>query len=312
VATTSDVAPASSRGDAWRGGCRLRRRTGTLGGLVLGLAAGLLTVSPAAASPPIDSAGPGGCAGAAMPVTTWVTQPSLAATAVPVDKVRVRTFVHVLRSPNGPKVSRERVVAQVRVLNGAHAGRQSARAAQSPFRFDLVGITRTVNRRWDHMTQGSVAERHAKRHLHRGDANDLNLYLVAGDDGALGWSTTPADFDAEPWMDGVVVARATLPGGSRGPYSAGDAAVHETGHWFGLLHTFAGRCGGRGDRVADTPSEARPSYRCPVGRDTCSGPGKDPVHNFMDYSHDACMNHFTEGQADRMWHMWQRFRAGGS
>ena len=34
-------------------------------------------------------------------------------------------------------------------------------------------------------------------------------------------------------MDGVVVTRAALPGGSRGRYSAGDVAVHETGHFFG-------------------------------------------------------------------------------
>jgi hypothetical protein len=231
--------------------------------------------------------------------------PASAITTVP-------TYVHVLRSPRGAVVTRARVLDQIKVLNSGFRGRQSANAAVAPYRFELAGVTRTVNRSWDHMTQGSTAERRAKRTLHRGNANDLNLYIVARTSSTLGWSTTPQTYDERPRMDGVVVARTTLPGGSRGRYSAGDVAVHETGHWFGLLHTFAGKCGRRGDRVADTPAEARASYTCPIGRDTCSGPGKDPIRNFMDYSYDSCMNHFTDGQVSRINRMWQRFRAGGS
>lgn len=69
---------------------------------------------------------------------------------------------------------------------------------------------------------------------------------------------------------------------------------------------------------------------CPAGKDTCPasgvapgyvgvgaepyGPqgyaGADPVHNFMDYSTDACYQGFTPGQGARMLNIWQIYREG--
>jgi Pregnancy-associated plasma protein-A len=223
--------------------------------------------------------------------------------------VTVNVYAHVLRSKSGGGVPERRIQRQVDVLNGAFAGKQSHAAAATPFRFRLADVDVTVNGRWSRMDEGTVAETRAKRALHRGNATDLNLYVGRNRSGSLGWGTQPTRLDSAPMLDGVVIARHTLPGGSRGRYSAGDAAVHETGHWLGLFHTFAGKCGRPGDLVADTPREARPSYTCPVRRDTCTAPGDDPVHNFMDYSYDSCMNQFTAGQVARMRHAWSALRA---
>lgn len=78
----------------------------------------------------------------------------------------------------------------------------------------------------------------------------------------------------------------------------GATTTHEIGHWFNLYHTFQGQsCSGSGDLIADTPLQSAPTDGCPVGIDTCpSAAGVDPIHNYMDYSSDACYEEFTAGQ----------------
>jgi hypothetical protein len=137
-----------------------------------------------------------------------------------------------------------------------------------------------------------------KKALRLGDASDLNVYSTTA--GAyLGWAYFPSTYKTQPFYDGVVIDWASMFKTSRayrGAYDLGKTATHEVGHWFGLYHTFQGGCNHWGDYVDDTPAMLVPTRGCPEGKDTCSDPGLDPIHNYMDYSYDSCYDQFT---ADR-------------
>ncbi|MEH1098142.1 zinc metalloprotease [Micromonospora sp. CPCC 205561] len=204
------------------------------------------------------------------------------------------------------------IAAQMKVLNDSFAGRTAANASDTPFRFDLVDTTWTVNSAWYTVVPGKN-ERDMKKALHTGDSETLNVYAANIGDGLLGWAYFPKGYNnGRDHIDGVVMLDESMPGGTAGKYALGDTLTHEVGHWLMLEHTFAHGCSAAGDFVADTPREAAPQFNCPVGADTCTAPGLDPIHNFMDYTQDSCMNMFTPGQADRMSDAWVAFRAGGA
>ncbi|KAG8684482.1 low affinity high capacity ammonium permease, partial [Ceratobasidium sp. 394] len=66
-----------------------------------------------------------------------------------------------------------------------------------------------------------------------------------------------------------------------------------------------------GDSVDDTPPESRPAFGCPANRDSCSGGGVDPIHNYMDYTDDSCMFEFTPGQIERFKSQLATYRGVG-
>jgi PKD repeat protein len=104
--------------------------------------------------------------------------------------------------------------------------------------------------------------------------------------------------------DGVVIQYTSFGSVDKGsfpimqaPYNKGRTLSHETGHWLGLRHIWGdGNCAD--DFVSDTPPAASASSGCQVGRFSCGT--TNMVENYMDYSNDACMNIFTNGQKTRM------------
>lgn len=228
--------------------------------------------------------------------------------------VNVNVYFHVITNTSGQgNVSDADIAQQILILNNAYSGVSGG--AYTIYRFVLVSTDRTANNTWYTATNSTAAEREMKTALRRGGAADLNFYTNNMGGGLLGWATFPSSYASDPIMDGIVCLYSSLPGGTASPYNLGDTATHEVGHWVGLYHTFQGGCArsatSGGDYVSDTPAERSSASGCPAGRDTCTGtryPGLDPIENFMDYTTDACMYKFTEGQAARADAMTLQYR----
>ncbi|RDW69186.1 zinc metalloprotease [Aspergillus mulundensis] len=202
--------------------------------------------------------------------------------------------------------------------------------------YRLEGVTRQVNDKWAR-NEDELAMKHA---LRKGTYRTLNVYFQSDlqvptgpeaqgrhldlseqlSSSVLGFCTLPdpsingTSPRSSYVKDGCNVLARTMPGGSLTHYNRGGTAIHEIGHWNGLLHTFEGdscSANNEGDYIDDTPQESIPTDGCPISKDSCpDSPGTDPVHNFMDYSSDECYEHFTPAQVKRMRDMWYTTREG--
>jgi hypothetical protein len=226
-----------------------------------------------------------------------VPKGALAAATVPV-------YINVMRDAAGNgDVTDTQITQQIAVLNKTFGGQESSAAANTGFTFTLAGTFRYNNNNWHKDKQSSTYRKQTRK----GGKNALNIWLV--DFSYLGIATFPWDYAQSPGIDGIRVQYTSLPGGSATNYDQGETATHEAGHWFGLYHTFQGGCTSTNDEVSDTPAQSSSTNGCPEGRDSCSLPGLDPIHNYMDYSYDSCYNQFTPGQSTRISSMWTAYRA---
>ena len=129
----------------------------------------------------------------------------------------------------------------------------------------------------------------------------LNIWICPVANNVLGYAQFPG---GPASTDGVVVVPSSLKNSptSQSPYNLGRTLTHEVGHWLNLIHIWGDGDCNVDDLLADTPTASGPSSGCPsVTKDTCtSDSNPDMWENYMDYTYDACMNMFTQGQADRM------------
>jgi hypothetical protein len=222
----------------------------------------------------------------------------------------VPVYVHVITDGAIGRVTDAQIAAQIKVLNNTFAGGEGG--AVTGFSFVLAGVDRTDNAKWFYAGPGGTNEQSMKATLRRGGGNALNFYSTTAGD-FLGWAYLP-DILTKPGqadLDGIVIDWESMPRTSTtyaGRFDQGETATHEAGHWLNLEHTFFGGCNANGDFVADTPAQKTPTSGCPAGKDTCSEPGLDPIHNYMDYSFDSCYTEFTAGQVQRMRDSWLAFR----
>ncbi|GAB7365033.1 hypothetical protein MBLNU230_g5814t1 [Neophaeotheca triangularis] len=221
----------------------------------------------------------------------------------------VPTYFHIITTTaKANTITQETIDAQLAVLNTAYR--------TTGVSFNLLGTDYTVNDAWATASGATLSQ--AKSALRKGTYGTLNLYFHTDLGGAIlgtcslpaqTWPSTP---QAAYASDGCTINAGTMPSGGIRGYNRGMTAVHETGHWLGLLHTFEGySCSGAGDNIDDTPMQSTSTDGCPSkpSKNSCPAvPGVDAIHNYMDYSTDACYNNFTPGQAARIQSMWTAYR----
>lgn len=260
--------------------------------------------------------------------------------------ITIPVVVHIVL-PEPEAVTDSEIQSQLDVLNRDFAGLNSDSSNIFPmFPYSLRGhsnirfclaqkddngnLTNGIERRCSNTVSSISSNDPIKISAYGGlDAWDPSRYFNiwvsnANIAGVLGYATYPFSFLSYTEPDfkyqGVVIARSGF-GNITSPYQSnrGRTLVHETGHYFGLFHTFEGGCENQdfnlssfnGSSTDDTPAQinatgsGNPSInKCPSGNIAtgCSS-GIDSgrlYQNYMDYSEDPCMTLFTVNQVTRM------------
>lgn len=239
----------------------------------------------------------------------------------------IPVVVHVVHNTDEQNISDAQIQSQIDVLNRDFR-KQNADAAQTPAPFQPLvadaliefqiatvdpegnstnGITRTETSVAAFPSDDSV------KSAATGGADPwptdryLNIWVCELGESLLGYAQFPG---MPPATDGVVILHSAFGtnGTATAPFNLGRTTTHEIGHWLNLFHIWgdddvlgADPCSGD-DGVADTPNQGTRSTGMPsFPQISCdNGPNGDMFMNYLDYTDDAGMFMFTQGQVTRM------------
>lgn len=256
---------------------------------------------------------------------------------MPREVAVIPVVVHVVWRTAAENISDEQIISQIEVLNRdfrktnadsenvvyppfqnvrADAEIEFQLATVDPFGNVTTGITRTQT----NIPEIGIFRVNGKRAICYEELGGhdvwcsnhyLNIWIGAFPSGIAGEASFPGQ--DIPEEDGVRIAPhrfGTVGTATSTPYHLGRTATHEIGHYFNLYHVW-GNSGDSNpdcifdDEVADTPKQTG-NYlnQCPTftppWQSSCIANTPDMFCNYMNYTNDACMVMFTQGQKLRM------------
>ncbi|MDF1674385.1 MAG: PKD domain-containing protein [Vicingaceae bacterium] len=177
-------------------------------------------------------------------------------------------------------------------------------------RVDMTGNSTYMNFGVRAQTSNGITDAALKATSRWNTLEYYNIYLVSEiDDNECGFGIQGYAYFASAHgqsYDGMVQL------GCKFAQSGNTTLTHELGHAMNLYHTFEGdnngnscpsntNCSSQGDRCCDTPPHIRSASNCVTGTNSCDGGSSKElfIHNYMDYSSDACQSEFTADQKAR-------------
>jgi hypothetical protein len=262
-----------------------------------------------------------GTADISIQAATQQTNAIIPGTILNEQTIVIPVVVHIIYNNSYENISEEQIKSQIDAIN-ADFNRSNADFSKVPsvfaklsgnanIRFELAKtdpngrVTSGIIRKKSTRLMWSDDDKIKSAAFGGDEAWDaksyLNIWICNTVPGLTGYATVPG---SDLTKDGVVVRFDAF--GTTGkvnvPYHKGRTLTHEVGHWLGLQHLWGDKqCGD--DGIQDTPKQRGGNSGDPVfpKLTVCnSTPDGEMFMNFMDFTNDASMGLFTEGQKNVM------------